>query len=200
MQKTHRPNIWWTLRNFCWRSENISRCAAPSTFKTLTIPSVTIKPSTLSIVQSQAFIMAHDRISDKTAATDDPFINSLISKCSPAPYDQVIFLSQKTINDAFANMWALADPTSPIRSIDITTRDQETIKGKLKPPTVIINVVDADTMIYFQWNFESGSMTLFTTDNPNDPTTKTFDVSNWTVAFSTKLSKHFSRYTWRIFF
>jgi hypothetical protein len=137
--------------------------------------------------------MAGDHIINKTVATDDPFINSLVSKTSAAPYDQAIFLSQKIINDAFANMWALADPTSPIRSIDIKTRDGQSITAQLKAPTVIVNVVDYSYMLYFQWNFASGAMTLYTTDNPNDPTTITFDVSNWTVAFGTSLSMHSCR-------
>jgi len=119
----------------------------------------------------------------------DPFIDSLTNKASPVPYDQAIFLSQKTINDAFYNMWLLADPTSPVRSINIKTRDGETLQGALNAPTVIVNVVDFSYMLYFQWNFKSGQMSLFTTDNPNDPTMKTFDVTNWIVAFGTSLSK-----------
>lgn len=117
------------------------------------------------------------------------FLDSLTNKTSPEPYDQVIFLSQATINAAFHSMWLLADDTSPIRSLDIKTRDGEEISGKLNAPTVIVNVVDFSYMLYFQWNFKSGTMKLYTTDNPNNPTMKTFDVSNWIVAFGTKLCK-----------
>jgi hypothetical protein len=120
--------------------------------------------------------------------TADPFIDSLTNKTSPVPYDQVIVLSQKIINDSFYNMWVLADDTSPIRSINLKTRDGQTLTGKLKAPTIIVNVVDYTYMLYFQWNFNSGSMTLYTTDNPNDPTTKTFDLTNWVVAFGTTMS------------
>jgi len=122
----------------------------------------------------------------------DPFITSLNSKCSPSPYDQALFLSQKIVNDGFNNMWLLADPTSPMRSVSIKTRDGSNITGILNAPTVIVNVVDFTAMLYFQWNFKSGSMTLYTTDDPNNPSTVTFKVDNWTVAFTTSLSIHLS--------
>ncbi|RSL48510.1 hypothetical protein CEP54_012868 [Fusarium duplospermum] len=53
----------------------------------------------------------------------------------------------------------------------------------------MVNVVDYTYMLYFQWNFKSGTMTLFTTDNPNDPTTKTFDLTKRVVAFGTALTR-----------
>ncbi|KAI5461886.1 hypothetical protein BGZ63DRAFT_356267 [Mariannaea sp. PMI_226] len=120
---------------------------------------------------------------------NDPFIQSLVGKTTPTPYNQAVILSQKTINSAFSNMWLLADPTSPIRSIAISTRDGEKLQGELLAPTVIVNVVDFTYMLYFQWNFKSGSMTLYTTDDPNNPTTKTFDLTQWTVAFGTSLTR-----------
>ncbi|EEU35081.1 uncharacterized protein NECHADRAFT_82426 [Fusarium vanettenii 77-13-4] len=122
------------------------------------------------------------------APNTDPFIQSLVNKTSPKPYNQTVILSQKTINAAFANMWALADPTSPMRNITLQTRDGEKLQGELLAPTIIVNVVDFTYMLYFQWNFKSGTMTLFTTDNPNDPTTKTFDLTKWVVAFGTALT------------
>lgn len=125
------------------------------------------------------------------ASNTDPFVQSLVNKTSPIPYNQAVILSQKTINMAFSNMWILADPTSPIRTINIQTRDGEKLQGDLLAPTVIVNVVDFTHMLYFQWNFKSGSMTLYTSDDPNDPTTKTFDLSEWVVAFGTALSTSF---------
>lgn len=130
------------------------------------------------------------------ASDSDAFIQSLVNKTSPKPYNQAVILSQKTINAAFANMWALADPTSPMRSINLQTRDGEKLQGELLAPTIIVNVVDFTYMLYFQWNFKSGTMTLFTTDNPSDPTTKTFDLTKWVVAFGTALSTYLSPPRW----
>ncbi|GIK05329.1 hypothetical protein Aspvir_009436 [Aspergillus viridinutans] len=86
-------------------------------------------------------------------------------------------------------MWAIADPSSSIRRIQIKTRSGEAILGQLKAPTVIVNVTDFNSMLYFQWNFSSGTMNLYTTEDPNNPDMKTFDLSGWTVAFRTSLSR-----------
>lgn len=120
----------------------------------------------------------------------DPFVNSLVNKVAPDPYQQAIFLSQKTINQAFRNMWELADPASPIRYVKVQDRAGNTLTASLKPPTVLINVADNNNfMAYLQWNFDQGQMKLFTSANPSDPTIKTFDVSNWVYAFGSDIGK-----------
>ncbi|KAJ6111870.1 hypothetical protein N7523_007931 [Penicillium sp. IBT 18751x] len=123
-------------------------------------------------------------------ADPDPFVNSLVNKTAPDPYQQAIFLSQKTINRAFLNMWELADPSSPIRSLNVRDRAGNRVTATLKAPTVLINVADNNAfMAYLQWNFDQGQMTLYTSDDPNDPATKTFDVANWVYAFGSGIGK-----------
>jgi hypothetical protein len=119
-----------------------------------------------------------------------PFVNSLVNKAAPDPYQQTIFLSQNTINHAFRNMWQLADPSSPIRSVNVRDRAGNTLTATLNPPTVLINVADnSGFMAYMQWNFDQGQIKLFTSANPSDPTMKTFDVSNWVYAFGSNIGK-----------
>ena len=120
-------------------------------------------------------------------ASETPFMNSLINKANPSPYDQAIFLSEKTMNEGFANMWVFAEPNSPIRYCNIEARDGQYLRATLKAPTVIINVINNAPTLYFQWNFDKGVMGLY--QHITDPNPTEIDVTNWIVAFATTLSR-----------
>jgi len=113
----------------------------------------------------------------------DPFTNSLVYKTSPIPWHQLLVLSQSLIDDAFWNMWAISDPTSPIKTFNMTVRGGGSMAGQLDAPQISLNVTSLIPQLYYLLKFQSGTLTLYTSDDPNDPTEKEWDVSGWVLAF-----------------
>ncbi|KAK0657829.1 hypothetical protein B0T16DRAFT_69071 [Cercophora newfieldiana] len=122
------------------------------------------------------------------------FEKSLIELTSPDPWNQIVVLSCKTINEGFSRLYDAAkakDPMStPLCHIDLKPRTiTATMVANLKPSQVIANVVekagDKVPMLYFQWNFESGTMSVPL--EYEEEGTKDYDLQGWRVAFATKI-------------
>jgi hypothetical protein len=89
------------------------------------------------------------------------------------------------INDAFWNMWSIADGNSPLLSLDITVDDVGSLTGDLDAPVVSLNVTSSDPQLYFLVTFTSGTLTLDTSSTPN----KTWDVSGWIFSFPVNIGR-----------
>ena len=55
--------------------------------------------------------------------------------------------------------------------------------GQLDAPQISLNVTSLIPQLYYLLKFQSGTLTLYTSDDPNDPTEKEWDVSGWVLAF-----------------
>jgi hypothetical protein len=118
----------------------------------------------------------------------DTFTSSLVGKTNPSPYNQAIILSQIMIDNAFYNMWLLADDDSPLRKFKKKLKgSDESIDVKLAAPTIQLQVTTIDPQLYFMLNIKSGSVTLYASDDDDDDTTDTWDTTDWVVAFSVKI-------------
>lgn len=138
------------------------------------------------------------------------FENSLIDKSSPEPWNQLIALSRETINEGLKDLYEVTkakDPMStPVCHIDLKSRTSDAhLIANLNPSQVIPNVdysgpaddPEKVPMLYFQWNFESGTLTLPADYVGTD--TKIFDVRGWKVAFGTQVGEFFESvvtFTW----
>ncbi|KDQ53520.1 hypothetical protein JAAARDRAFT_183032 [Jaapia argillacea MUCL 33604] len=103
------------------------------------------------------------------------FTDSLVHNTDPNPYNQLIVQSQKMINDAFYNMWAIADTGSPLLSLDVTVSDVGELKGDLDAPSASLHVTSSTPQLYFFVTFTSGTLTL--------DTNKSWDVTGWKFSF-----------------
>jgi hypothetical protein len=123
------------------------------------------------------------------------FDDSLILQTSPGPWSQIILLSQDTINRAFKNIYDVAKAkdrmSTPLCHIDLNSLGG-TLHADLDASEVLVNVVDFNCMLYFQWKIRSGTMALRISDDPDDQTFKTFNIDRWTMAFRTSLSKTYT--------
>jgi hypothetical protein len=116
------------------------------------------------------------------------FNSSFVNKTNPSPYGQIIVLSQGMINRAFKQMWKLADDDSPLKTFTKNLRDGS-MDVKLKAPSVHIHVTTPDPLLYFLMSMKSGSLTLYTSEDADDNTTKTWDVTDWIFAFSVTIAQ-----------
>lgn len=100
----------------------------------------------------------------------DPYQESLVSKGVVSPYDQAVFFSQKSINAALENLWAIADEKlSPLRRFKHTAiKPAENIEAVLNPPTFSIKTNGEKHTFYIQWNFQSGAMNASQNENDTD--------------------------------
>ncbi|KAK6538428.1 hypothetical protein TWF694_010013 [Orbilia ellipsospora] len=108
--------------------------------------------------------------------------SSQINDTDPSPYDQAFFVTQGTINEAFANMWALADDDSPMVHFSYELRDGQNIDGELNTPSISLNYFAQDvTRVEYHLKFRSGTMNLFISDNFKDKTMKPYDLTGWDI-------------------
>lgn len=112
---------------------------------------------------------------------------SLIEKTNPEPYEQIIVLCQKMINEAFHNMWILADDDSPLTHFKYQTRSGEYIKTDLGPPKVQLQVTTQDPQLYYLLAMNKGSLKIYTTDDPDNPADIEWLIKDWVFAFSVKI-------------
>lgn len=164
-----------------------------SLFSVLWISSHFHPISSPNLSQSEFLFLPQTSYPHSHSMASNNFEQSLLGLTNSSPWDQAIFLSSQTINDAFKNMFYLAKATDPkfkpVCYIDMNTRVGK-IQATLKPSTVILNVEQPKgPPIYFQWNIDSGVMSLYTSDDPNDYTTTDFNISGWTVAFTTRMGE-----------
>ena len=117
------------------------------------------------------------------------YISSLIEKTNPEPYEQIIVLCQKMINEAFNNMWMLADDDSPLSHFKYSNRAGEYINTDLGPPKVQLVVTTEDPQLYYLLAMRKGSLKIYTTDNPDDPADIEWAIDGWVFAFSVKIGK-----------
>jgi hypothetical protein len=120
------------------------------------------------------------------------FTNSFINGTNPTPYEQILVLSQKMINDAFNNMWVIADDDSPLHHFKTSTRGGDKIDTDLGPPSVQLQVTTVDPQLYFLLPLTSGSMTHYLSNDPDDDTHVDIDIENWVCAFSVKICEFLS--------
>lgn len=124
---------------------------------------------------------------------DDAFSTSYVYKTNPNPYHELVVQSQKMINDALYNMWAVADSGSPLLSLSLEVKNVGSIDASLNEPTVRLNVTTSSPQLYFFVTFSSGTLKLYTADDPTtDPSTKTWDITGWKFAFPVTIGMVFS--------
>ena len=114
----------------------------------------------------------------------DAYTLSLIGKTNPEPYEQIIVLSQKMINEAFHNMWTLADHDSPLHHFEYEERSGEYIKTDLGPPKVQLHVTTQQTQLYYLLAMNKGSLKIYTTKVKKDNDHIEWVIKDWVVAFS----------------
>lgn len=120
------------------------------------------------------------------------FTQSQVYKTNPNPYDQIIVLSQATINESFANMWAIAPDDSPLLSFAKTQRDGQYINGTLAAPRISLQAQQRDLqLLYYYLNFDSGTLKLYVSDDSNDSTMTEFDISGWIICFPVRICIRF---------
>ncbi|PVF91370.1 hypothetical protein CPB86DRAFT_770749 [Serendipita vermifera] len=95
---------------------------------------------------------------------------------NPTPYHQLIVQSQRMINDAFWNMWAIADQNSPLHSLEVNVDNVGGLKGKLDAPVLSLKVTSSVPNLYFLVTFKSGELKLNTSD-------KTWTTNAWVFSF-----------------
>ena len=117
------------------------------------------------------------------------YISSLIEKTNPEPYEQIIVLCQKMINEAFNNMWMLADDDSPLSHFKYKNRAGEYIDTDLGPPKVQLVVTTDDPQLYYLLAMSQGSLKIYTTDDADDPADIEWTIDGWIFAFSVKIGK-----------
>lgn len=83
----------------------------------------------------------------------------------PDPYDLIIALSQKHLNDNFLAFWG-NHPEYHVMKIRNAIID---INALLKAPTIEILVTDESASIIFTINFESGTLQVFDISAGDNP-------------------------------
>ena len=117
----------------------------------------------------------------------DPFTISQTRRTNPDPYDQIFVLSQKTINEALDNMWAIAPDDSPLLSFHFSPpHSAASLDCTLGAPVVKLQVTNQQNpQLYYYLNMQSGALKLYISDASDD--LKTFDVTDWSIAFPVKI-------------
>ena len=124
----------------------------------------------------------------------DAYKSSLIGKTNPEPYEQIIVVCQKMINDAFTNMWSvsqLIDPNSSLVHFKQSFRSGDKIEVDLGPPEVQLQIVPQDPQLYYLLKMENGSLFLYTTEDANNNAHIEWSIKNWVFAFSVKIGTDF---------
>ncbi|KAK0630858.1 hypothetical protein B0T17DRAFT_616462 [Bombardia bombarda] len=111
-------------------------------------------------------------------------------RTNPNPYDQIIVLSQKTINDELYNMWAVAPDDSPLLSYTLTLRDGQSLNCELNAPVISLQVNNQESVqLYYYLQMLSGSLKLYVSNDPANMEMKTFDTTDWSIAVPVKISR-----------
>ncbi|KAL5592277.1 hypothetical protein FOBRF1_013303 [Fusarium oxysporum] len=116
---------------------------------------------------------------------------SYISSTDPNPFHQLIVLSQKTINDAFKNMWSLAqlDDESPLTHFKEKLRSGDYLDTDIGIPSVQLQVTTKDPMLYFMLRMTSGTLFLYLTEDPDNDSHIEWPINDWVFAFSVTLAR-----------
>ncbi|KAM6482749.1 hypothetical protein HDV62DRAFT_389948 [Trichoderma sp. SZMC 28011] len=118
-------------------------------------------------------------------------MTSYINSTDSNPWDQMIVLSQKTINESFQNMWELAqlDGDSPLTHYERTTRGGEYLKFDVGAPSVELQVVPKDELLFFKLSMTSGSCFIYLSDDSNDDSHIDWQINDWVFAFSVSIAQ-----------
>ncbi|KAH8586883.1 hypothetical protein B0O99DRAFT_748021 [Bisporella sp. PMI_857] len=117
------------------------------------------------------------------------FEYSFVYKTDPNPYHLLLVQSQLMINQAFHNMWAIADDDSPIHKFDVKVDGVGNAKGDLDAPAVELHVTSAKPQLYFKLLLISGTLTLYTNEDiSKDASTKTWDMAGWIFTFPVNIA------------
>ncbi|KAK3373916.1 hypothetical protein B0T24DRAFT_679302 [Lasiosphaeria ovina] len=118
------------------------------------------------------------------------FTYSQVYKTNPNPYDQIIVLSQKTINDELFNMWAVAPDDSPLLSYTLNLRDGQSLSSQLDAPVISLQVNNQESVqLYYYLKMLSGTLKLYVSNDPADMDMKEFDTTDWSIAIPVKISR-----------
>lgn len=117
----------------------------------------------------------------------DAYEKSLVEKTNPEPYDQIIVLSQKVVNEAFHNMWILAPDKSPLTYFKYEDRARQYIKTDLGAPRVELQVTRADPQLYYRMAMTKGSLKIFKTTDPDNDDHVEWQIQDWSFAFSVQI-------------
>lgn len=122
-------------------------------------------------------------------------MGSYINSTDSSPWDQMIVVSQKVINESFQNMWQLAqldDAASPLKHYERTTRAGEYLKFDVGVPSVQLQTVPKDELLYFMLRMTGGSCFIYLTDDENDDTHIDWEINDWVFAFSVDIGESIS--------
>ncbi|KAF9779929.1 hypothetical protein IL306_001057 [Fusarium sp. DS 682] len=116
---------------------------------------------------------------------------SYISSTDPNPFHQLIVLSQKTINDAFKNMWKLAqlDDESPLTHFKEKLRSGDYLDTDIGIPSVQLQVTTKVPMLYFMLRMTNGTLFLYLTEDPDNDSHIEWPVNDWVFAFSVSIAR-----------
>ncbi|RHZ67170.1 uncharacterized protein CDV56_109356 [Aspergillus thermomutatus] len=118
----------------------------------------------------------------------DDFTRSQVKYTDPKNYDQVIMVTQNTINKQLHNMWALEEESSKLRTLT-TSNSGGSIDAKLEAPRIELNIKDSTKPIYYYLTFKSGTLKVYQSDDRADTSTRDFDVKGWTICFAAQISR-----------
>ncbi|KAL7910308.1 hypothetical protein GGI35DRAFT_479170 [Trichoderma velutinum] len=119
-------------------------------------------------------------------------MGSYINSTDASPWDQMIVISQKVINESFKNMWEVAqldDATSPLKHYERTTRAGEYLKFDVGVPSVELQTVPKDQLLYFMLRMTGGSCFIYLSDNQDDDSHINWQINDWVFAFSVSIAQ-----------
>ena len=91
---------------------------------------------------------------------------------------------------AFAMMYKLSDLDSPIRHITVSPRGLGTLDADLLAPQVqlIVDGTDFSSLKYYM-KLKSGTLQTYVSEDSNDDTMATYDVTGWVFVFRIAIGK-----------
>ncbi|KAL4746465.1 hypothetical protein BDW72DRAFT_210416 [Aspergillus terricola var. indicus] len=109
--------------------------------------------------------------------------NSYVLDTSPKPYDQLIVLSQKIINQGFKNMWKIAqeDPESYLNHFHFPLHGED-LEADVGIPSVQLHVESKEPMLYFRLALTKGTLKVYESMTSED--LLTFDIKDWILTFN----------------
>ncbi|KAL7934281.1 hypothetical protein V8C35DRAFT_280034 [Trichoderma chlorosporum] len=117
---------------------------------------------------------------------------SYINSTDANPWDQMIILSQKVINESFQNMWEVAqldEAASPLKHFERVTRAGEYLKFDVGAPSVQLQTVPKDELLYFMLKMTGGSCFIYLSDDQNDTSHIEWEINDWVFAFSVDIAQ-----------
>lgn len=113
----------------------------------------------------------------------DAFTSSFVNRTNPSPYHQALVLSQAMINNAFENMWFVAEEDSNLHNVNMSIRGAGNLRAKILAPKIAIQVTTLNPQLYYLLQFESGKLWLYLSNDESDDSKKEWDVAGWVFAF-----------------